>query len=93
MNIILSIHNIFYSTISIIIGILLLVFAFYQIIKMKRRLIGILAIIHSILFIGFGFYGYFIPKKYEFIIVLALLAFTITMIISLLLFFKKENKR
>ena len=91
MNNILTVHNIFYSTASIIVGLLLLLFGFYQLIKMKRRLIGILAIIHSILFIGFGVYGYFISKKYEFIVILAMLAFAITMIICLLLFFKKDK--
>ena len=93
MNIILSVHNIFYSSVSILIGILLFAFGIYQFFKGNRKLLGIISIIHSLLFIGFGVYGYIIPKKYEVIIVLALLAFTITMIITLLLLFKKDDKR
>ena len=93
MNIILSVHNIFYSSVSILIGLILIAFGSYQFVKAKRRLLGVLSIIHAILLIGFGVYGFFIPKRYEVIVVLALLAFTITMIITLLLLFKKDDKR
>ena len=76
--------NIFYNIVSISIGVILLVFGITQIIKNKKAF-GIISIVHSLLFIGVGVYGFFIPKDYEFIPVLAMLAFTVTMILSFLL--------
>ena len=77
-------NNIFYNIVSIVVGIILIGFGIVQIIK-KVRSIGIISIIHGLLFIGSGIGGFFLPKNYEFISILAMLALAVTMILSLLL--------
>ncbi len=84
-------NNIFYCVASIIIGILLIIFAFLNK-KAKRVVFMIITLIHALLFIGFGIWGFFIPTQYESITILAILAFSITMIIFLLLFKRKDTK-
>ncbi len=76
--------NIFYNIVSIAIGVILIVFGIVKIIK-KPMSIGIISIVHGLLFIGFGIYGFFIPKEYQFITILSMLAIAVTMILSLLL--------
>lgn len=76
--------NIFYNIVSIAIGVILIVFGIVKIIK-KPMSIGIISIVHGLLFVGFGIYGFFIPKEYQFITILSMLAIAVTMILSLLL--------
>ena len=76
--------NIFYNIVSIVIGVILIVFGIVKIIK-KPLSIGIISDVHGILFVGFGVYGFFIPKEYQFITILGMLAIAVTMILSLLL--------
>jgi len=84
-----SVANIFYNSASIIVGIILLVFGIIQIVK-KNIALGIISVIHSLLFITVGILGFFLPEKYQFITILGMLAFAVTMILSLLL--TKKNK-
>jgi len=77
-------NNIFYNIISIVIGIILIVFGIIELIRHNKSM-GIISLIHGILFIGFGTYGFFVPKEYEFITVLSMLALAVTMIFALLL--------
>ena len=83
--------NIFYNIVSIVVGTILLAFFSYQIYKNKKLAFGILGIVLGILFIGLGVFGFFLPKDYEFITVLGMLALTVIMILILLLS-KKEKE-
>jgi len=83
--------NIFYNIVSIVVGTILLAFFSYQIYKNKKLAFGILGIVFGILFIGLGVFGFFLPKDYEFITVLGMLALTVIMILILLLS-KKEKE-
>lgn len=82
--------NLFYNTVSIIIGIILILFAVFNL-KKSRVLLFILTLIHSGLFLLAGVGGFFMPKEYQYITILAMLAFCITMAITLLLI-KKDTK-
>ena len=84
-----SVANIFYNSASIIVGIILLVFGIIQMVK-KNIALGIISVIHSLLFITVGILGFFLPDEYQFITILGMLAFAVTMILSLLL--TKKNK-
>ena len=83
--------NIFYNIVSIVVGTILLAFFSYQIYKNKKLAFGILGIVLGILFIRLGVFGFFLPKDYEFITVLGMLALTVIMILILLLS-KKEKE-
>ena len=76
--------NIFYNIVSIVIGIILIVFGIVELIR-KIKSIGIISLIHGPLFVGLGIAGFFIPKEYEFITILGMLALAVTMIFTLLL--------
>lgn len=94
MNLFLEIvwTNIFYNVVSILVGIIVLIFGIVKIVKDKKLLFPIICIIHALLFIGFGILGFFIPEYYSFIPILALLAFVITLIVFFLTIGKKEKK-
>ena len=94
MNIFLDVvwSDIFYNILSILIGIVVMTFAVIKIIKEKRLLFPIVCIIHSLLFIGFGIAGFFFPEPYNVIPILAILAFTITLIVSFLTIGKKKEQ-
>lgn len=94
MNIFLEFNwtNVFYNIVSILIGIIVLVFAILKIVKEKQILFPIICIIHAVLFIGFGIGGFFFPEGYDFIPILALLAFVITLIVFFLTIGKKKKK-
>jgi hypothetical protein len=87
---------IFYNILSITIGTILIYFGIATILKKKKLLFGILTLIHAVLFIGFGIFGFLLPeeyKNYSFIVILAMLAFSLTEIICFLLLYKKEEKK
>ena len=84
--------NIFYNVVSILIGLIVLSFGIIKIIKEKKLLFPIICMIHSVLFIGFGILGFFVPEEYSYIPILAILAFVITLIIFFLTIGKKEKE-
>lgn len=87
---------IFYNILSMTVGAILIYFGIVSIIKKNKLLFGILTLVHSALFIGFGIFGFLLPeeyKDYSFIVILAMLAFTITEIICFLLLYKKEETK
>ena len=94
MNLFLEIvwTNIFYNVVSIIIGIIVLIFGITKIVKEKTLLFPIICIVHALLFIGFGILGFFIPEYYSFIPILAILAFVITLIVCFLTIGKKNKE-
>lgn len=76
--------NIFYNIVSIAVGVILIGFGGYRIVK-KPLSLGIISLVHGLLFVGAGTGGFFVPKEYGFITVLSMLALAVTMILSLLL--------
>ncbi len=76
--------NIFYNIVSIVIGVILIGFGMVKIIK-KPLSLGIISLIAGILFVGTGVGGFFVPKEYGFITILAMLAIAVVMIFVLLL--------
>lgn len=82
--------NLFYNTVSILIGGLLIFFAVFNL-KKSRVPLSILVLIHAALFLLAGIGGFFMPKEYQYITILAMLALCITMAITLLLL-KKDTK-
>ncbi|MCR5647652.1 MAG: hypothetical protein K6F81_05155 [Acholeplasmatales bacterium] len=84
--------NIFYNVVSIIIGLIVLTFGIVKIVKEKKLLFPIMCIVHALLFIAFGILGFFVPEKYDFLPILAILAFTITLIICFLTIGKKKQE-
>ncbi|MGM9969626.1 MAG: hypothetical protein ACI35S_04425 [Anaeroplasma sp.] len=82
-------NNVFYNIVSIVIGLMLIMFSI-SVIKKKKIKFGILTIIHAILFIFFGIGGFFLPEKYSFITILGMLALCILMAIFMLTLYKKE---
>lgn len=82
--------NIFYNIVSIVIGILLIIFGIIQIVK-QNKAIGIASLIHGILLIPVGILGFFLPEQYSFITILAMLALAVTMILTLLLTKTKKS--
>lgn len=78
-------NNIFYNIVSIVVGVILIVFGIIQIVKKKKLAIGIVSLVHSLLFVFLGIICFFLPEEYQFITILGMLAITITMILSLLL--------
>lgn len=84
--------NIFYNCVSITIGLILIYFAITQLLK-KKLPIGITASIHSVLFLGTGICGFFLPKEYQFITILAMLAFCITMALPMVLIKDGKNSK
>ena len=83
--------DIFYSILSILMGLILIIFAIIQLVKKNKKLFPIVVIIHGLLFLGFGILGFFVPEKYNFITILAIVAFGITLIISFLTIGKKDK--
>ncbi len=83
-------NNIFYNVVSIIIGIALIFFGAFNMRKHKI-LFSIFIFIHAVLFLLAGIGGFFLPDKYQYITILAMLALCITMAIVMLLL-KKEDK-
>ena len=83
--------DVFYSILSIIMGLILIIFAISQLVKKNKKLFPIVVIIHGLLFLGFGILGFFVPEKYNFITILAIVAFGITLIISFLTIGKKDK--
>ena len=83
--------DVFYSILSIIMGLILIIFAIIQLVKKNKKLFPIVVIIHGLLFLGFGILGFFVPEKYNFITILAIVAFGITLIISFLTIGKKDK--
>ena len=83
--------DIFYSILSILMGLILIIFAIIQVVKKNKKLFPIVVIIHGLLFLGFGILGFFVPEKYNFITILAIVAFGITLIISFLTIGKKDK--
>ena len=85
--------NLFYNIASILVGVLLIAFGIFTLIKKKNILFCVLTFIHSALFIGFGILGFFLMNtEHEFITILAMLAFTITYLLVMLTLYKKEPK-
>ena len=87
---------IFYNIASISIGLLLIYFGIFSIVKKQKKLFGILTLVNSLFFIGFGIFGFFLPKEYEsysVIVILAMLAFSIIEILFFVLLYKKEEKK
>jgi Ca2+/Na+ antiporter len=85
--------NVFYNIVSILIGIIILVFSIITYVKKKKLLFLILSVIHSVLFVGFGILGFILMgTEYEYITILSMLAFCITYLIVLLVVYKKEPK-
>ena len=85
--------NLFYNIASILVGVLLIAFGIFTLIKKKKILFCVLTFIHSALFIGFGILGFFLMNtEYEFITILAMLAFTITYLLVMLTLYKKEPR-
>lgn len=82
-------NNIFYNVVSIVIGVILISFGIVQIVKHIIG-VGIISLIHGVLFLGVGISCFFLPEKYQFITILSMLALAITMILTLLL--TKKNK-
>ena len=83
--------DVFYSILSIIMGLILIIFAISQLVKKNKKLFPIVVIIHGLLFLGFGILGFFVPEKYNFITILAIVAFGITLILSFLTIGKKDK--
>lgn len=85
-------NNIFYNIASILIG---LVFIPYIILNVKKNKIyqTVVYSILSVLFLFFGIYGFFLPKEYEYISILAMLAFSILGILFYLLTNKKDKNK
>lgn len=84
--------NIFYNIVSIVVGLILTYFGISNF-KSSKKLFSILTFIHSVLFLGFGITGFFLPKEYQYITVLAMLAFCITMGITILVLKKPLEKK
>ena len=85
--------NLFYNIASIIVGLLLIAFGIFTLLKKKKVLFCILTFIHSALFIGFGIFGFFLANTdYEMMSILSMLAFTITYLLVMLTLYKKEPK-
>lgn len=85
-------NNIFYNIASILIG---LIFIPYIILNVKKNKIyqTVVYSILSVLFLFFGIYGFFLPKEYEYISILSMLAFSILGILFYLLTNKKEKNK
>lgn len=85
--------NLFYNIASIIVGLLLIAFGIFTLLKKKKVLFCILTFIHSAFFIGFGIFGFFLANTdYEMMSILSMLAFTITYLLVMLTLYKKEPK-
>lgn len=84
--------NIFYNSVSILVGIILICYFIINIVK--KHIIGfsIFGIVFGALFLGLGIFGFFLPKEYEVITVLGMLALCIIMIIVLLLLKNKDKE-
>lgn len=85
-------NNIFYNIASILIG---LIFIPYIILNVKKNKIyqTVVYSILSVLFLFFGIYGFFLPKEYEYISILSMLAFSILGILFYLLTNKKDKNK
>ena len=78
-------NNIFYNSACILMGTLLIIYPVYRLVKHLFDKKDLIMLLFSIPYLFLGIYGFFIPKEYEFIPVLAMLAFAVTMILSFLL--------
>ena len=86
--------TLFYNICSILVGIILIIFGVFTLIKKNKILFAVLSFVHAALFIAFGILGFFVvDTEYEPITILAMLAFTITYIICILTLYKKEPKK
>ena len=85
-------NNIFYNSVSIILGLILLYFGIVNLMK-KTYVFSILTLIHYALFIFFGIGGFFLPDEYSYITILSLLALCITMAICIVTLNKKDDKK
>ncbi|MBE6137195.1 MAG: hypothetical protein E7176_02235 [Erysipelotrichaceae bacterium] len=83
--------NIFYNILSIVVGLGIIYYGISNVRK-SNVLLGVLTFVHSALFIFFGIFGFFLPKEYESISVLAMLAFCITLFICIRLLGNREEK-
>lgn len=83
--------DIFYSILSILVGCLIITFGIIKLVKTDKKLFPIVCIIHGLLFVGFGILGFFVPEKYNYITILAIVAFGLTLIISFLTIGKKKD--
>lgn len=82
--------NLFYNIMSIIIGVILIFFSISNL-KKSRVLLFAISLLHAGLFLLAGIGGFFMPKEYQYITILAMLALCITMGITLLLVKKDTN--
>ena len=81
---------IFYNITAIVVGLLLIYYGIYSLTKKNKKVFGILTLVISFFYIGFGIWGFFL-NEYQFIVILGFVAFTLIEIIFFLLFNKKEN--
>lgn len=84
--------NIFYNSVSIIVGLILISYFVFSIVKKHILGFSIIGIVFGALFLGLGVFGFFLPKEYEVITVLGMLALCIVMIILLLLLKNKDKE-
>ena len=85
---------IFYNIASITVGLILIYLGIICIIKKDKKPFGITTLVNSVFFIGFGIFGFFLYgdlEVYSFIVILAMLAFSIFEILLFLLLYKKED--
>ena len=86
--------NLFYNIASIVVGLILIAFGIFTLIRKKKVLFCVLTFIHSALYIGFGILGFTLMNtEYEFMTILSMLAFTITYLLVLLTLYKREPKK
>ena len=80
---------IFYNITALVIGCLLIYYGLFCLIKKNKKLFGGLTLGVSAFYVGFGIWGFFLAD-YQFLVILAILAFTLIEIIFFVLFNKKE---
>lgn len=80
---------IFYNITALVLGCLLIYYGLFCLIKKNKKLFGGLTLGVSAFYIGFGIWGFFLTD-YQFLVILAILAFTLIEIIFFVLFNKKE---
>ena len=81
---------IFYNITAIVVGCFLIYYGLYSLIKKNKFVFGIASLVIAIIIIGFGIWGFFLGD-YQFLVILALLAFVLIEIIFFVLFNKKET--
>ncbi len=83
----------FYNIASISLGVIILIYNIISFARFKRVLVFLLGIMHSLLLLGGGITGFFIPEDYSYIIIIALLVIAISYILVLIFIDKKREKR